>query len=160
MLLVSAAAILLLMESMLLVHAWLQLLVGLVLVCWLEVSPAIAANLLGWKEIRLSDTVGFWVSKQMLLCARLVFHVCLLPYGLDACSREPIPFDFRLFKGVCSLCLGLSVYIYCWSPACLFFIYTILTFDRKKNKQQYQFITYIISSILQIKILPTIISLI
>ena len=103
MLFVSADAILLLMESMLLVHAWLQLLVGLVLICWLEVIPAITANLLVWKEIRLSDTTGFWVSKQMLLSARLVFHVCLLPYSLDTCSREPVPFDFRLFKGGCSI---------------------------------------------------------
>jgi hypothetical protein len=28
--------------------------------------PAIATDQLGWKENRLSDTVGFWTSKLML----------------------------------------------------------------------------------------------
>jgi hypothetical protein len=47
LLLVSAAVVLLLMESMLLVYAWLQLLVEFtgVLVCWLEFMPAIVANI-------------------------------------------------------------------------------------------------------------------
>jgi hypothetical protein len=33
----------------------------------------------------------------------IFFYICLLPYDFDACSRKPFRFDFRLFKGVCSL---------------------------------------------------------
>ena len=102
------------------------------------------ARLLGCKEICFFVTAGFWFSQQMLsLTASLFIYVCLLPFGFDDCSREPVPFDFRLFprvyslcfsvqqaylayglfQGVCFLCLGLSVYIYCWSPACFFFFF-------------------------------------
>jgi len=85
-----------------------------------------------------------------------MFYVCLLPYGIHACSREPIPFDcsisaslpclwfvqgslfplisvqqacldYVLFKGLCSLFLILLV-------SSVFLIYNILTFDQKKYK--------------------------
>jgi hypothetical protein len=65
------------------------------------------------------------------------------------CSRESVPFVW--------VCL----YIYTASLQLVYFLsIQFLHLIEKKNKQQYQFITYIISSILQIKILPTIISLI
>jgi len=64
------------------------------------------------------------------------------------CSREFVPFVW--------VCL----YIYTVGLQRVYFLSIQFLHLIKKNKQQYQFITYIISLILQIKILPTIISLI
>ena len=80
LLIVSAAVVLLLMESM---------------------SSA------GLEGDSFSDTAGFWVSLQMLPLSAIFFYVCLLPYSFDACSREPVPFDSRLIQGVCSLCFSI-----------------------------------------------------
>ena len=75
-------------------------------------------------------------------------------------KREPIPSTFRLYMGVyslyfmfCELVLlwsvqgslfpNMYVHMFYWFPACFpslsyyFFIYTILTFDKKKKSSQY-----------------------
>jgi hypothetical protein len=69
--------------------------------------------------IRLSW--GAYSLEQAFLCLLALYN-----------SVQQDSLAFSLFKGVCSLCLVMSVYMYCWSPAC-YFIYTILTFDKKKE---------------------------
>jgi hypothetical protein len=83
-----------------------------------------------------------------------------LLYGFDACSREPVPFDFRLYKGGYSLYFLFRKLVLLWlvqgslfplpgyvclfvllvsslfrKLVLLFLIYTILTFDKKKKKR-------------------------
>jgi hypothetical protein len=82
-----------------------------------------------------------------------------LPYGFDVYSRELVPFDSRLIEGVCSLsfsieqgslfplsfvqqaCLafalvkGLCSLFLVLLVSSFFLIYTILTFDQKKEER-------------------------
>ena len=61
-------------------------------------ATAVACRQLGWKEFQC------W----LLGLLPDLYASLFLPYGFDACSREPVPSTSRLIKGVCSLSLSIQ----------------------------------------------------
>jgi hypothetical protein len=102
--------------GLLLIGCWQCLLLGLIVLAYLrKFVPLVFC-------IFLLSTLFGYLLEQAFLCLSALYN-----------SVQQDSLAFSLFKGVYSLCLVMSVYMYCWSPACFLSIQFLHLIKKKKD---------------------------